>query len=409
MRSDRNDPRAPLRQMTRLRTLEDLDVTGERVLLRVDLNVPLRDEPDGTRVVADDMRIRAALPTIQELRRRGAKLILVSHLGRPHGREERLSLRPVAARLSQLTGAPVTLAPTVVGPEVESLARTLAPGEMLMLENVRFEPGETANDPRLSAELAALADRYVNDAFGTAHRAHASTEGVAHLLPCAAGRLMQREIETLEALLDSPPRPLVAVLGGAKVAEKIGVVEHFLEHADSVLIGGAMSLPFLAAQGHTLGASTLGEHDLAAANAAGDSVGARGALELPRISLSRASAPWTPSAHPRGSGCPRWMDALDIGPRTGARFAARISEAASVFWNGPMGVFELEPFAHGTRTVAEALAGAGGLTVAGGGETAQALRDFGLERRISHLSTGGGATLELLQGRSLPGVQVLQA
>jgi phosphoglycerate kinase len=396
--------------MTRLRTLEDLDVTGERVLLRVDLNVPLRDEPDGTRLIADDTRIRAALPTIQELRRRGAKLILVSHLGRPHGREERFSLRPVAARLSKLTEAPVTLAPTVVGPEVDSLARALAPGEMLMLENVRFEPGETANDPRLSAELAALADRYVNDAFGAAHRAHASTEGVAHLLPCAAGRLMQREIETLDVLLHSPPRPLVAVLGGAKVAEKIGVVEHFLEHADSVLIGGAMSLPFLASQGHPFGASTLGEHDLPAAKRVLETVaGARGTLELPEdLVIARERSADAERRTLEDLSVPDGWMVLDIGPRTAARFAAAISGAASVFWNGPMGVFELEPFAHGTRTVAEALAAATGLTVAGGGETVQALRDYGLERRISLLSTGGGATLELLQGRSLPGVQALQ-
>ncbi len=396
--------------MTRLRTLEELDVTGERVLLRVDLNVPLRDGPDGTRLIADDTRIRAALPTIEELRRRGAKLILVSHLGRPHGREQRFSLRPVAARLSELTGAPVTFAPTVVGREVESLARALAPGEMLMLENVRFEPGETANDPRLSAELAALADRYVNDAFGTAHRAHASTEGVAHLLPCAAGLLMQREIETLEALLHSPPRPLAAVLGGAKVAEKIGVVEHFLEHADSVLIGGAMGLPFLAAQGHPLGASALGEHDLAAARRLLETgAGARAALELPEdLVIARECTLDAERRTLEDLDVPDGWMVLDIGPRTAARFAATISAAGSVFWNGPMGVFELEPFARGTRTVAEALAEAGGLTVAGGGETVQALRDYGLERRISHLSTGGGATLELLQGRSLPGVQALQ-
>jgi phosphoglycerate kinase len=394
----------------RLRTLEDLDVTGERVLLRVDLNVPLRDEPDGTRQVADDARIRAALPTIQELRRRGAKLILVSHLGRPQGREERLSLSPVAARLSQLTEAPVTLAPMVVGSEVESLARALAPGEILMLENVRFEPGETANDPRFSAELAALADRYVNDAFGAAHRAHASTEGVAHLLPCAAGRLMQREIEALEGLLHSPPRPLVAVLGGAKVAEKIGVVEHFLEHADWVLIGGAMSLPFLAAQGHPLGASTIGEHDLPAAQRVLETVaGARGSLELPEdLVVARERTADAERRTLEDLDVPDGWMVLDIGPRTAARFATTISEAASVFWNGPMGVFELEPFAHGTRAVAEALAAVAGLTVAGGGETVQAIRDYGLERCISHLSTGGGATLEFLQGLSLPGVHALE-
>jgi phosphoglycerate kinase len=395
--------------MTRLRTIDDLDVTGERVLLRVDLNVPLRDEPDGTRQVADDTRIRAALPTIQELRRRGAKLILVSHLGRPHGREESFSLRPVATRLSELTGAPVTLAPTVVGPEVDCLARALAPGDMLMLENVRFEPGETTNDPRFSAELAALADRYVNDAFGAAHRAHASTEGVAHLLPCAAGRLMQREVETLAAIMDSPPRPLVAVLGGAKVAEKVGVVEHFLKDADSVLIGGAMSLPFLAAQGHALGASTIDERDLQTAQRVLKTVAASGgSLELPEdLVIARECTADAERRTLEGLDVPDGWMVLDIGSHTATRFAATISGAASVFWNGPMGVFELEAFAHGTRTVADAVAGASGLTVVGGGETVQAVREYGLERRISHLSTGGGATLELLQGHSLPGVQAL--
>ncbi len=279
-----------------------------------------------------------------------------------------------------------------------------------MLENVRFEPGETANDPRFSAELAALADRYVNDAFGAAHRAHASTEGVAHLLPCAAGRLMQRELESLDALLHSPPRPLVAVLGGAKVIDKIGVVEHFLEQADSLLIGGAMSLPFLAAQGHTLGASAPVEQELQAARRALEAAaGARGALELPEdLVIARERTTAAERRTLEGVDVPEGWLALDIGPRTAARFADVIFKASSVFWNGPMGVFELEPFAHGTRTVADALAAAPGLTVAGGGETVQALRSYGLERRLSHLSTGGGATLELLQGASLPGVLALQ-
>ena len=406
MRSDRNDPRVLL---TRLRTLEDLDVTGERVLLRVDLNVPLRDEPDGTRQVADDTRIRAALPTIQELRRRGAKLILVSHLGRPHGREERFSLRPVAARLSQLTEAPVTLAPTVVGPEVDSLARALAPGEMLMLENVRFEPGETANDPRLSAELAALADRYVDDAFGAAHRAHASTEGVAHLLPCAAGRLMQREVEVLSAIVQDPKRPLVAILGGAKVSDKIGVIERFLQLADAVCIGGAMAFPFLAAQGHSVGASRCADADLEPARRELVAAAAsRCRLLLPQdLLLAEREQPDAASRALDGVDVPAGFIGLDIGARTAARYADEIAAAATVFWNGPMGRFELEPFAAGTRTIADAVARTSATTVVGGGETVAAMRSFGLADQVSHLSTGGGATLELLEGRALPGVQAL--
>jgi phosphoglycerate kinase len=336
-------------------------------------------------------------------------VILVSHLGRPHGHEQRLSLRPVATRLSELTGAPVVLSPTVAGPEAQALARGLAPGEMLMLENVRFEPGETANDPSLSAQLAALADRYVDDAFGSAHRAHASTEGVAHLLPCAAGRLMQRELEGLDALLHSPATPFVVVLGGAKVLDKIGVVEHFLGHADAVLIGGAMSLPFLAAQGRGVG-MPVAEPELQAAREALDRArGAPGALELPDdLVIARERTLEAERRTVEGGDVPDGWMVLDIGPHTAARFAAQISRAATVFWNGPMGVFELQPFASGTRSIAEALATAPGHTVAGGGETVQALRSYGLEDRIGHLSTGGGATLELLQGLVLPGVHALR-
>ena len=390
MRGDRNDPGAAVSEPSRVRTLEDLDVTGERVLVRVDLNVPLQRDEHGSVEVADDTRIVAALETIQELRGRGAKVILVSHLGRPRGVEPRLSLAPVAARLSQLAGAPVVLAPSVVGLDVASLARSLAPGDMLMLENVRFDAGETENDAAFCAELAALADCYVNDAFGAAHRAHASTEGVAHLLPAAAGRLMQRELEALAVLTDAPPTPLVIVLGGAKVLDKIGVVERFLEDADSILVGGAMSLPFLAAQGHATGSSPVGEQDVAIARAAiANADGARAALELP-TDLVIASKPAIDADRRvlEGVEVPDGWMALDIGPRTASRFAAAITGAASVFWNGPMGVFELEPFADGTRNVAEAIARCPGFTVAGGGETVQALRRSGLERRISHLSNG---------------------
>jgi phosphoglycerate kinase len=386
----------------RLRTIDDLDVAGRRVLLRADLNVPL----DNGRV-ADDARILASLPTIEELRRRGAAIVLISHLGRPHGIDRALSLAPVAERLAQLTEATVTLAPAVVGDEVRDIAERLTPGEILLLENVRFEPGETANDPQLAQALASLADVYVDDAFGSAHRAHASTEGVTHLLPSAAGRLMEREVAALEEILKQPSRPLVAVLGGAKVADKIGVVQRFLEIADTLLIGGAMAFPFLAAAGHSVGASRCAPEDLAVAEKVLVSAGAE-RIELPddlvvAQSVSAAAAHRTLQSPEVPPG---WLG-LDIGPRTAARYAELIAKAGSVFWNGPMGVFEIEGFAAGTRTVAQAVAASAATTVVGGGDTVSALRRLGLEGRIDHVSTGGGATLELIEGRALPGVEAL--
>jgi phosphoglycerate kinase len=394
-----------------MRTLEQLDVEGKRVLVRVDFNVPLGKDSEGRTVVADDTRIVAALETIEELRAHGASIVLVSHLGRPEGRrEEDLSLAPVAARLAELTSAPVTLAPKVVGDEVRTLAEGLGEGELLLLENVRFEPGETTNDPALARALAELADVYVNDAFGAAHRAHASTEGVAHLLPSVAGRLLEREVGTLTKILKDPPRPLVAVIGGAKVADKIGVIDRFLDVADVVIIGGAMCFPFLCAQGHGVGESLCGgedvEHARRALAKATDP--GRASVELPtdlvigdRLAADAVHRPLDGVEVPEG-----WMG-LDIGPRSAERYAAEIARAGSVFWNGPMGAFELEPFAAGTRRVAEAVAAASGVTVVGGGDSAAALAAFGLESTVDHLSTGGGATLELVEGRALPGVEAL--
>ena len=395
-----------------MRGLDDLEVVGRRVLVRVDFNVPLATR-DGGVAVADDTRIRAALPTIEELRRRGARLILVSHLGRPGGKPDpALSMAPVAVRLRELTGAPVTLAPAVVGEEVRELSERLGEGEMMLLENVRFEPGEERNDPQLARELAALADVYVDDAFGAAHRAHASTEGVAHLLPAAAGRLLEAEVKSLTEILERPARPLLALLGGAKVADKIAVIDRFLELADTILIGGAMCFPFLRALGHEVGASLCDPADVEHARGALERAGRPGAavVELP-VDLVIATELSAGAEHRALDGVEvpaGWMG-LDIGPRTVDAYAQWLAGAGTVFWNGPMGAFELEPFAAGTRGVAEAVAASPALTVVGGGDSVAALRGLGLQDRVDHLSTGGGATLELIEGRTLPGVAALQA
>ena len=389
-----------------MRTLAELgDLTGKRVLVRVDFNVPLEGG-----AVADDMRIRAALPTIEELRRRGARLILVSHLGRPKDREPEYSLRPVAERLAELTGADVTMAPVVVGDGVPALAQTLRPGGILLLENVRYEPGETSNDSKLAKQLAELADVYVNDAFGAAHRAHASTEGVAHLVDQrAAGLLLEREVTTLTKLLESPERPLVAVLGGAKVSDKIAVIDRFREIADTILIGGAMCFPFFAAQGHTVGSSLCAPDDVELARQVLDSAeGSSAEVQLPRdLVIADRLAAEADAETIDAVDVPDGMMGLDIGPKTADAFATVIAAAGTVFWNGPMGAFELEPFAAGTRAVAEAIAAAPGTTVVGGGDSGAALMRFGLADRVTHLSTGGGASLELIEGQALPGVEAL--
>jgi phosphoglycerate kinase len=390
-----------------VKNIEDLaDLRDKRVLVRVDFNVPL----DHGRV-ADDTRIRAALPTIESLRKRGAALVLVSHLGRPKGRDPSLSLEPVAERLSELLGTEVRLAPPGVGPDVAELARGLRAGDVMLLENIRFEPGETKNDPELAQRLAGLADAYVDDAFGSAHRAHASTEGAARLFhQRAAGLLLAREVEALSGLLENPSRPLVAVLGGAKVSDKIGVIESFMRNADTILIGGAMCFPFLAAQGHTIGDSLCVADDVELARREiADSQRARATLALPSdlVVADHLGADAVP-APLDGVDVPDGMMGLDIGERTADAYADIIRTAGTVFWNGPMGAFELEPFSDGTRAVAEAVASAPGVTVVGGGDSAAALVQFGLADKITHLSTGGGAALELLEGRTLPGVEVLR-
>ena len=375
-----------------MRTLDDLDVDGKRVLVRVDFNVPL----DEDRNITDDARIRAALPTLRELREKGARLVLAAHLGRPKDREPELSLRPAAERLSDLLGTDVQLA--------EDLD-DVPDGDVVMLENVRYEKGETKNDPELAERYAALADVYVNDAFGAAHRAHASTEAVARLLPSAAGRLLEREVSTLRGILDDPKRPLVAVVGGAKVTDKIGVLEAFLDRADTILIGGAMCFPFFKAQGHDVGDSLCEEEGVEPAR----KLAGQDKIELPEdLVAGREFKADTERRELDGVDVPDGWMGLDVGADTAERYAGVIAEAGTVFWNGPMGAFELEPFAAGTKRVAEAIAAAPGTTVVGGGDSAAALAQFGLADEVDHLSTGGGASLELVEGKPLPGVEVLQ-
>ena len=385
-------------------SVRDAEVEGRRVLARVDFNVPLADGR-----VADDSRIRAALPTIELLRERGAKLILVSHLGRPDGPDPDLSLAPVAERLGELIAADVRMAPGVVGPEVEALVGELGPGDVLMLENSRFEPGETTNDPELAGGLAQLADLYVNDAFGAAHRAHATTQGVAQLLPAYAGLLLEREVRHLEGARDDPAPPMRLVLGGAKVKDKIGVINRFLDVADRIMIGGAMAFSFLKQQGIAVGNSLV---DDASVEAAGQilerAAGSSCELLLPvDLVLGREFTAETERREIDGADVPDGWMGLDIGKRTAALYAEAIAAAGTVFWNGPMGAFELEPFAAGTRAVAEAMAGAPGRTLAGGGDSVAALERFGLADRIDWVSTGGGASLEFLEGHELPGIEAL--
>jgi phosphoglycerate kinase len=392
------------------KSVRDIDVRGKRVLVRVDFNVPLDAK---TNRITDDTRIEAALPTIRYLVDQGAKTILVSHLGRPEGVTDKLRLDPVAARLQELLGHPVRKLNDCVGPEVRAAVESMAPGDVVLLENVRFHAGEEQNDPEFARQLASLAEIYVNDAFGTAHRAHASTEGVARLLPAVAGFLMQKEIDALGSVLRNPRRPFVAILGGKKVGDKIGVIQSLLEKVDALVIGGAMAYTFLKAQGHEIGKSLLDAEHLDVARRALETARQRGVrLELPEdVVVAREFRADAPSQIVPAAAIPPDALGLDIGPRTVQTFADILHGAKTVVWNGPLGVFEMPAFAEGTRAIARVLAevtAAGGTTIIGGGDSAAAVEQAGLAEQMTHLSTGGGASLEFLEGKELPGVAALQ-
>ncbi|MFQ5968605.1 MAG: phosphoglycerate kinase [Acidimicrobiia bacterium] len=389
--------------MQRLPTLDEVVVTSKRVLLRADLNVPLADGG-----VADDYRIRATLPTINRLRADGAITIVCSHLGRPKGPDPRLRMNPVAHSLSELAGFPVRKLDRVVGPEVEAEVMKATAGEVLLLENTRFEPGETVNDSALSQALARLGELFVLDAFGSAHRAHSSTVGVASHLRSAAGPLLLAEVEAFERLLTNPPRPFVVLLGGAKVSGKLGLVRNLLPNVDAMLIGGGMCFTLLAAEGYDVGASLLEHEMIASSRQILDSAhGIRMNLPIDLVVgeefVENTAAQVAPVERMPAGGV-----ALDIGPETIERFVAAVSGSGSVYWNGPMGVFEWEAFRAGTKAVAEAIGAHDGFSVVGGGDTVAALRMFGVDERVSHMSTGGGAGLELLEGRTLPGIEALE-
>lgn len=382
--------------------LEDLPLRrGTRVLLRADFNVPLHDG-----VIEDDLRITAALPTIEWLRARGCPIVVCSHLGRPKGRPDpRYSLAPVARRLSELLGREVDLSPEVAGFESVRRAQSLGPGEVLMVENLRFDPGEEANDPAFATNLSELGDAYVDDAFGAAHRAHASIVGPPRVLPAAAGRLLAAEVAALGRLLDAPDRPFVAILGGAKVSDKLGVIDALLSRCDRLLIGGAMAFTFLAAQGHGVGDSLVEPDRVDHCR----ELLASGRIFVPTdVVVAQEMREDAPVRHVPASAIPDGFKGLDIGPETAGAYADAIASARTVLWNGPMGVFELAPFAAGTRAVAEAVADSAAFTVVGGGDSAAAVRRFGLADRIDHVSTGGGASLELIELGDLPGLRALR-
>lgn len=394
--------------MSTIQSLEDAPLADKRVLVRVDFNVPLEDG-----VVTDDTRIRAALPTIEFLVRGGARVILASHLGRPAGKgyEEKFSLAPVADALQKLIDAPVRFAEDITGPHARACATELAPGEILLLENLRFDAREKACADSFCKELAALADIYVNDAFGTAHRAHASTAGVATLLPAYAGFLLQREVATLTSMLENPARPFTAILGGSKVSDKVGVIDALIGKADTIIIGGGMCFTFLAAQGYSVGAS-LKEDDWIARAAqmieAAHKAGVQLLLPCDIVVADRFAAD-AQTALVSADAIPNGMMGLDIGPQTAQNYAASIAASRTVFWNGPMGVFEMEAFEAGTKAVALALADAtDAVTVIGGGDSVAAVNKFNLADKMTFISTGGGASMELVQGCALPGVEALK-
>ena len=384
------------------RSVRDLDVRDKRVLVRVDFNVPVKDDE-----VTDDTRIRRALPTIRYLLEEGARPILISHLGRPKGEPDpKYAMDPVAARLEELLGEPVVKLDAAVGPEVEVAIDDWDGKGVVLLENSRFYPGETSNDPKFADQLSALADLYVNDAFGAAHRAHATTVGVAERLSAAAGLLMEEEIDYLDKVLEDPERPFVAILGGAKVSDKLGVIESLLETADSLLIGGAMGFTFFRAQGYEIGSSLVEDDYLEEAKRLMEEATDR--LVLPvDVVVAEAMEEDAESETVAVDGIPPGKMGLDIGQETVDLFEGHISGARTIFWNGPMGVFEIDAFAKGTEGVARAVAESGATSVVGGGDSVAAVNKLGLEDRMGHISTGGGASLEYIEGKELPGIAVL--
>ncbi len=385
------------------KTIRDIDVKGKRVLVRVDYNVPIKDGK-----VGDDTRIRAAMPTLNYLLENGAAVILCSHLGRPKdGPDPKYSLKPVAEYLGKLMGKPVAFAEDCVGEKAEAAAGALKPGSVLLLENTRFHPEEEKNDPGMAKKLAALAEIYVNDAFGSAHRAHASTEGVAKFLPSVAGFLMEKEIRYLGAAVADPAKPFIAILGGAKISDKIGVIKHLLGKADAVLIGGGMANTFFKAQGYPVADSLVEDEALDTAREVVKMAGTRLRLPVDIVIGDKFDAGAAHKAMPTGPVPDGWR-ILDIGPETVSAYSKVISGAKTVVWNGPMGVFEFPEFAKGTLGVARAVAASGAVSIIGGGESVAAIQQSGLADKITHISTGGGASLEMLEGLTLPGVAALQ-
>ena len=384
------------------RSVRDIDVHDKKVLVRVDYNVPIADGK-----VTDDTRIRAAMPTLEYLLQNGAAVILCSHLGRPKdGPDPKYSLRPVAAHLSELLGKPVAFAEDCIGPQAEVAARSLKSGDILVLENTRFHPQETKNDPEMARQLASLAEIYVNDAFGSAHRAHASTEGVAHFLPAVAGFLLEEEIRYLGQVIEDPKRPFIAILGGAKISDKIGVIRNLLTKADSVLIGGGMANTFFKAQGYTVGDSLVEEEALKTAHQLLHDGGTHLRLPVDVVIADRFEADAAMKLMPMGPIPDGWR-ILDVGPETVAAFGRVIAAASTIVWNGPMGVFEFPRFADGTFGIAHHIAESDAVTVIGGGDSVAAINQAGLYDRITHISTGGGASLEMLEGLVLPGLAAL--
>ena len=389
------------------KTVKDIDVSGKKVLLRCDFNVP-QDKTTGA--ITDDKRIRAALPTIQYLLDQGAAVIACSHLGKPKGEvKPELSLKPVSVRLSELLGKPVIMAGDVVGPDAKAKAAALKPGEIMLLENTRVEPGETKNDPELAKEMASMAEIYVSDAFGAVHRAHASTAGVAAYLPAVSGFLIQKELEVMGGALANPKRPLVAILGGSKVSSKIGVINNLLNIADTIIIGGGMSYTFAKAQGAKVGKSLLEEDWIQYAGEMVEKAKEKGVkLLLPVDGLAATEFSADAEAHlVDGVDIPDDMLGMDIGPKTIQLYSDAVKDAGTVIWNGPMGVFEFPAFAEGTRAMAKALAETDAITIVGGGDSAAAVAQLGYADKMTHISTGGGASLEFLEGKELPGVACL--